>query len=293
MAKKFNIIFKRVKESVYSSEQQALTVLAAANSVVALDPILAPNGKVDGTTPKFTVQRKKRPTVNTVAKAQTGATADALAALDQFSKVEWESLEIATGVLRSVGVKATINDSFDADNNNLHDNDAMYMMGEVAEQRKADLLALMETFTASGAALPAYAKGDTLVWDAIADEVITLAQKTDEFKAKTSRQDYVIVVSPKVAKELAKEYGTVFNQEAPIANTGFTSRNSINGTPVIVEESLAGREVYVFHKDALAFKSEMIEKEIAIDLGLTEYTGVFFYDVQAVIDSARAVKFGA
>ena len=81
-----------------------------------------------------------------------------------------------------------------------------------------------------------------------------------------------------------------FNQEAPIAQTGFTTGKSINGTPVIVDAALAGKVVYVFHKDVLAFKSAMIEKDVNVDLGLVEFTGKFFYDVQAVVDADRSVK---
>lgn len=293
MAKNFNIAFKRVKEQVYSNEAQALVALAAANSSVEFTPILAPNGAVDGTTSKYNVQRKKRPTVNVVANANAGTTAAALAALDQFGKVDWESLEVKTGTLRSVGVKSTISDEFDFANENGHDNDLMYQMGEVATQRKTDLIALMETFTASGAALPAFTKGDTKIWDALADEVITLAAVSDSFKGIQAKSDFIIVIDYTVAKELAKEMGTAFYQEAPIAQTGFKSNMSINGTPVLVDPALSGRKAYVFHKDALGFKSQAVEKDVNIDLGLTSFQGVFFYDVMAVVDSARAKKIAA
>lgn len=84
-SKKFNVIYQRVKETVYSQPALALTVLAAANSAATFTPVLSPNG-VTATTSSYTLQRKKRPAVNTVANATAGTTAAALAALDQFSK---------------------------------------------------------------------------------------------------------------------------------------------------------------------------------------------------------------
>ena len=87
MAKTFLNLFKEVNEQVYSSASQALTVLAAANSSVEFTPNLAPNGAA-GTTSQYTVQRRKRPTVNTVANANTGTTSSALAALDQLTQVD-------------------------------------------------------------------------------------------------------------------------------------------------------------------------------------------------------------
>lgn len=293
MAKKFNDIFIEAKEQVYSAPAQSLVVLASANSMVEFTPVLAPNGKADGTTSQYTIQRRKRPSVNTVANVNAGTTASALAALDQFTKTDWTSLGVATGALKSVGFKSTFNDDYDFSLNPQHSRDMLYQVGEIAEQRKADLIALMETFTATGAALPAYAKGETHQWDAIADEVIKLARVADEYKAKQSKTDFVVVVSADVAKNLSKEMGTVFNQEAPIAQTGFKTGMSINGTPVIVDEALEDGKVYIFHKEALAFKAADVEKEVSIDLGLVEFTGRFFYEIMVVADTARAVKIAA
>lgn len=104
--------------------------------------------------------------------------------------------------------------------------------------------------------------------------------------------DFVVVTTNAVALDLTKEMGTAFNQEAPIAQTGFTSGMSINGTPVIVDARLSGRECIVMHKEALGFKSEPAKKDVSVNLGLVEYTGEFFYDVMAVVDSARIAKFG-
>ncbi len=105
--------------------------------------------------------------------------------------------------------------------------------------------------------------------------------------------DFIAVVSPTVARELSKEMGTTFNSEAPIAQTGFTSGMSINGTPVIVEPRFTGREVVILHKEALAFNSEPFKKDVAVDLGLTEFTGEFFYDVMSIVDAKRIIQIAA
>lgn len=291
MAKKFLDLFQETKETVYSNVAQAITVLASLNTAADFTPNLAPNGSTS--TSKYTLQRRKRPSVNTVAKPNSGATSDALAALDQFTTIDWESLEVVTGALRSVGFKQTFNDDYDFSLDPKHSKDMLYQVGEVAVQRKTDFITLFETFTPSGTALPAYAEGKTEIWDAVGDEVLRLGSVDDEYKTKQGLSDFVVYMDAYTAKDIAKEVGTVFNQEAPIAQTGFTSNKSVNGTPVIVDSTLAKGTVYVIHNEALAFKSNVIEKDINVDLGLTQFTGKFFYDVMALVDGARASKIAA
>lgn len=86
MAKKFNDIYLEAKSSVYGSPSNVLTLLAKSNSQVEFTPVLKPGATAGAlaTSPEYTVQRRKRPSVNTVA-AQDGTTAKALAALDQFT----------------------------------------------------------------------------------------------------------------------------------------------------------------------------------------------------------------
>lgn len=291
MAKKFNDIFIEAKNEVYSNKVNALTLLAQNTPAVAFTPILAPNGKVDGSTSKYSVQRRKRPAVSTVANPNTGSTSDALAALDQFSKTDWDTLEVATGALRSVGFKETINDDFDYSNSPKHIRDMKYMVGEVAAQRHKDILTLLKTATPTGSALPAYAAGKNDVWEAIAAEVDKLAKVDDDFLDVQALSDFYIVGTNQVARELAKEMGTTFNQEAPIAQTGFTTGMQVNGTPFIVDSRLTGREVIIAHKEAVAMGKQPIAN-VNVDLGITQYTGIAFYDISAIIDAARVKKFG-
>lgn len=290
--KLFNQVYIESKEQVYSKAVNALTLMAKGVSGVEFTPVLAPNGKVDATTTKYNVQRRKRPTVNAVANPNTGSTAAALAVLDTFAKTDWETLEVATGKLMSVGFNETIADDFDFSNSPQHSRDMLYQVGEIAAERHKDILALLDTATATGSALPAYVAKETKVWDAIGDEVIRLAAIDDKFKDVQGLSDFYIVTSNTVAKELAKEMGTAFTQEAAIAQTGFTSGKSINGTPVIVDARLQGREVYVAHNEAIAFGKQEI-KNIAVDLGITQYTGAAFFDIMAIIDTARVSKISA
>lgn len=292
MAKTFNDIIVEAKNEVYSKKVNALVIAAHNVPGVDFSPVLSPNGKTDGTTSQYTVQRRKRPAVNTVADVNTGTTASALAALDQFTISDWESLPVATGALRSVGFKELINDDFDFSNSPRHARDIMYQTGEVAAQRHKDILTLLGTATATGGALPAYADGSTAVWDSISDEVIKLSQVDDAFMDVQHISDFYIVTSNTVAKELSKEMGTVFNQEAPIAQTGFKTGMSINGTPVIVDTRLTGREVYIAHNQAIAF-GKMPVKNVKVDLGLVAFTGEFFYDVMVIVDKARVKKISA
>lgn len=292
MAKKFLDLYKKVKETVYSDESQALTVMASMNSSADFTPALAPNGAAG--TAKYTLQRRKRPTVHKVANGKAGTTASALAVLDSFNEPDWESIDVFPGELYSVGFKSVFNDEYDfLENESVHSDDMKYQIGEQAVQRKANLLALLDTAGAVGTAIPAYTKGDTKVWDYLADEVITLGQVDDEYKTKQGAGSFVIYIASDIAKTLAKENGIGFYNEAPIAQTGFKTGMSVNGTPVIVDSTLAPGKGYILHNEALGFKSIPVEKDVAVDLGLVEFTGKLFYDVMAIVDTDRMKKLGA
>lgn len=292
MAKTFNQIYQEALANVYSKKVNALTLLAKQNSSVEFEPSLAPNGKVDATTTKYVVQRRKRPAVNVVATPNAGTTTSALAALDQLKGVEFDSVLIATGELKSVGFAETIADDFDFSNSPKHSRDMLYTVGEIATDREKKLIDLLKTATKTGAAIPAFVEGKAVVWSALAAESARLAKVDDEFLDVQHKTDFIHVISDDVATEIAKEMGQAFNQEAPIAQTGFMSEMSINGVPVIVSPRLTGRQAFTYHNEAIAFKKQPIEKDIKVDLGLVEYTGKFFFDVMAIIDTARVSQFG-
>lgn len=292
--KNFNTVINEAKAKVYSNSVNALVLMAKGVAGVEFSPILAPNGVADGsTTSNYNVQRRKRFKSVAVANVNTGTTSAALALLDQMPKSDWETLEVATGALQMVGIRKTLNDDFDFTDTPQHERDLYYQVGEVARTRHKNILTLLGTAKKTGGALPAMVKDDTVVWNAIADEVIKLAALDDDFLDVQGLSDFYIVTSHKVAKELAQEMGKVFHQEAAIAQTGFKSSMSINGTPVIVDARLTGREVYVAHNDAVAFGKKAIEKKIQVDLGLVEFTGIVFYDIMTIVDKDRITQFGA
>lgn len=294
MAQDFNALILEAKTKVYSNPANSLIVLAKMNSQVDFTLSLRPGAKAGDITadPEYKVQRRKRPTVNKVVNSNTGTSEAALAALDQFTKTDWETVEIGTGALKSVGFRRTFGDDYNFSNDPQHAKDMFYTVNEIAVQRSKDLNALLATSTKTGANLEAYVKGDTKVWDDISDLVIELAQVDDNFMDITSKEDFIIKVSQTVAKELTHEMGQAFLNETPIAQTGFKSGMGINGTPVIVDTRYTGRECVVFHKEVLAFKSESIKKDVSVDLGIAEFTGRFFYDVSAIIDTSRIKQFG-
>lgn len=150
-----------------------------------------------------------------------------------------------------------------------------YKVREVAVKRHKDIIAELEKATATAAALPAFAAGKTDVSDAIIAETIKLAAKDDEYMDVQGLSDFYIVMSNTVAAEMRAELGTVFHNEAAIAQTGFKSGMSLNGTPVIVDQRLTGREVFIAHNEAIAFGKQELEP-VAVDLGLTKFTGTFF-----------------
>lgn len=300
--KKFNVVYGVAKESAYAQEAAALVLASSLNTVVEFTPVLAPNGLVDAgaTTAEYTIQRVKRVKGKAVANANAGTTAASLAALDSFSKVDWETIGVATGELRSVGVKLGINEEFDADS-----------MGEVHAKAVADSVniqvierheALLDeaiTNAQDGGKFTAPAAGTTPIFDKLTEVANSIMLKSDDFKHMTSKANLVIVLHPSVADLAVKEIGTVFNQEAPIYKTGLMSRTSINGIPVIVDANLNKYEgaaateligAVVMDIEALAFRAKEFAKPVSVDLGLTKYFGQFFYNIQKAVDPSRIYK---
>lgn len=306
MAKKFNQVYKLAKETAYSSESTSLVLMASMNSVVDFTPVLAPNGKVDAgaTTAEYLIQRIKRIKAKDIANPNTGSTADALAALDTFSKVDWETIGTATGILRGVGVKTGINEQFDIDS--LGEGHAKAVSDSVAVQaieRKEALLSEIITSASVKKDALAFSPSDTKIFDGINEEVNRIMLLSDEYKHMTDKQNIVVFMHPALADKVAKEVGVLFQSEAPVYKTGMTSKFSINGVPVIVEASLnkfagqgagtAGTAIgaVVMDAEAVAFKAANETVPVSVDLGLTKYNGTYFYNVQKVIDASRISTF--
>lgn len=285
MAQNAHKLFLRAKALVYANPAFAPVIIAAQNSAFKAELM---SNKLE-----YNVQRKKRPVVQSVAAGTASSTADDLKMLDSFTVPAWESIEVSPSARRFVGIKGEFADTYDMDATDLHLKDMEASVLEVAVKRLEDVTNLIKTATATGSALPAFVKGDTKVWDAIADEVITLSQVDDEFATIQDVSSFIIYGSAQVAKTLTKEMGTVFNQEAPIAQTGFKTGMQVNGTPFVSVPTLTGDEVIIVHNYAIGFATAPKTKAINIDLGLHDYVGEVWMDVMAVVDSARMAKISA
>lgn len=306
MPQKFTDIYKKANVTVYKNPSMLLTILAKMNSAAKIKEDLAPNGATDGTTSKFTIQRRIRNLVKKVVNPNSGSTADGLALLDSFDKVKWESTDLTTGEIKSIGFKTTTNDKLDMMAlEDKHADDMKANIEEIALDRDKTLRAAIEakakthaatydvtlpdntTQTITVPSLPAHAKGDVVVWNAIAKANIDFGKINDKFKARS----YPIVFgSPEIALELTEEMGTAFNQEAPIAKTGFISNNSVNGIPFIIDQEMSGREVLILDWESLVFKKSPTMEDVDQKLGTTRYVGKVFYDVLAVVDENRVWK---
>lgn len=306
MAKKFTDIYKKYKTTVLKNPQNVLLVLAKMNTAAKIKEDLAPNGATDGTTSQFTLQRRVRNLVKDVKDPNSGATSDALALLDSFDKVKWESASFATGSAKSIGFKTTINDKLDMNAlEDKHAEDVRYQTAEMFLDRNKTIYSQIATDAKSKAAtydiekadgtsetitvpaLPAYAADKDNVWNGINEAVIQFNDIDDKFKSESSG---IVFVSQLTASDLTREMGIVFKQEAPIAQTGFKTGYSINSTPVVVDPKLKGRVAYIIDEEALFFKKSPSMEDVDQKLGTTRYVGKVFYDVFATADKNRIWK---
>lgn len=299
MAKKFNVVYTIAKQTTYANAAHAFVMAASLNSAVKFSPMLAPNGTVDSgaTTAEYNVHRIKRVKAKTVANPNAATTTSALNALDGFSKIDWASSGIATGVLKSVGTRVGMNEQFDIDNLGEGHKRAIQDSTNVqAIERHEELIE--EAYTASGAAAGtlAFTEGKTDVTDAINSVVRKIMLLSDDFKHMTSQNNMIIVLHPSVSSMVAKEIGTVYNSELPIYTTGFKSGMSINGVPVIVDPNLNKYQdtdatkrlgALVMDIESIAFKAESETKPKKVDLGISQFAGVFFYNITKAVDPAR------
>lgn len=312
MAKSFNQVIKRANAKMYSNTAMALVLMARMNTAVDFQPVLAPNGGTDLTkTSSYMVQRELRPTgVKTVANANAGTTASALAVLDSFETTEWVSLPVATGVLKSLGFKGVFGDDFNMESlSSVHVNEVKKRVSEIAIDRKKTLfdkimagahaskasytITKQDRSTTETIVVPELAKfveGKTAVWTSLASALLTFNRIDDQFATESDSEDTLVIVSPEIALNLTKEMGTVFNQEAAIAQTGFKTGMAINGTPVIVDNRLAAGEVLIINKLSVAFKKDKISKNIDQSLAHVDYKGEVFYDIIEAIGKERMWK---
>jgi len=91
MAKTFSTVVGVAKETIYASELTLAPMLSASlNTNYRFTPLQKSNGTTGSptTSAQYQIQRAKRIKAQEVANPNTGATSDALAILDSFSKVD-------------------------------------------------------------------------------------------------------------------------------------------------------------------------------------------------------------
>lgn len=297
MAKSFAEVYGLAKETAYSDQSGALVLAASLNSVFDFTPVFKPNGQgqtLGTAVAGYNIQRAKRIKAHEVAEeAATGrvSAADALKALDEFSTMDWETIGVATGKLRGIGLKTGINEEFDA--TALTDLQAKIVADAVNVQKIERNERLLAELVSGSAAATVIADTDK-IWDVAVSGVEAIGEVVDDFKYFSGENRMLILMTEKMKNKAAKEIGTVFLNEAPIYKTGLNSRFSINGVPVLVLPELkttdkGGKrvEMIILDVEALAFKAADETKEVSVDLGLQKFNGVYFYSIEKLVDASR------
>lgn len=195
--------------------------------------------------------------------------------------------------MRGIGVRTSINEAFDMDS-----------IGEGYAKVISDSTQV-ESIERHEALLAELAKATNVVkltgtdlFTELSTEAFKIMSLADDFKYMTNKENMLIIMHPMVATMVAKEIGSVFNQEAPIYRTGLKSQFSINGIPVLIDPTLNTLDgatgdgtdrfgAIVMDIEALAFKADEFSKPVSIDLGLTKFSGQYFYSVEKLIDNSR------
>lgn len=310
MPKSFKTVVTQATKKMYSKRAMFNVIMAKMNTAARLVRIGSPNGTAGDITKsvQYNVQVMLRPTgVKVVQNPNSGSTSDALALLDSFEKSEWETINVVSGTLKSLGFKRTINDDFNMDDlKSIHIEETRRRVNEIAIDRKNTVYGLIsanakktgttykitkqDRVTQVDVIVPdlkAYAEGKTEVWESLAAAINLFSKIDDKFQTVADPEDTIVSVSSDVATHLALEMGKSFNSENPIAQTGFTTGMGVNGTPVVVDHDLPANTARLINKNALIFTKDKIDKQVNQQLGLTQYVGEAFYDVFAVADEAR------
>lgn len=307
MAKNFAIVIKTAKETTYADIAMAFPLSASLNSMVQFTPMQKSNGTVDSptTSAQYWIQRTKRVKAKVVANPNTGNTSDALAILDGFSRIDWETVTVATVPKRAIGIKISVNDKFDIDNTGEgHAKQWAEQYKVESIERKERLLNEMYTNATDGGTFNApTADKPTPIFDKITALANQIELFADDFKYMTSPSNIIIVLHPTLVNQVYKEIGTVFNNEAPIYKTGLKSRFSIAGYPVLVDPTLnvfstgTGDDAVrlgalVMDIEAVAFKTD--NQKVYIDQAIadTRYVGLTYYGIEKLVDTKRAFKIG-
>lgn len=300
MAKSFNQVYVSAKETAYADATLALPLLAAANKTVTLSPVFKSNGVI-GTTSQYNIQRLKRGKVKAVANANANTTASALAILDSFQTLDWETVSVATGVKKSIGLKLSVNEEFDI--NSVGDANADRIATDVKAVAVERAESLLTTVIGASASVEFDDTSATPIqWlDEIDADVLKLQTMSDDFKHGT--QNMIMVMHPKLIKMLSRVVGTQFQNEAAIFGTGLGSKFSYNGMPIVEDVNLsktfsdgaatpkvlANKIGYVLLDVESIYFEAANETPIDYTLADTRFVGQTFYEVGGVIDNSRII----
>lgn len=299
MAKTFNQIIKAYKKTTYTMMENSVYLATSMVKTYSFVPILKPGTTANSlaSSPEYTIQIGKRIKAKDVPNSNTGSTSDALAALDTFSKIDWKSISVGTGNLRSVGLKMGLNENFDIDS--VSDTKAQEIAAawEVEGiERNEKLIGEIFDNATNKVIIPAAAKDTTPIFDSVSNIANKISLLVDDIKGMRSKNNLIIWMNPIIEEQVIKEIGTVFNQEAPIYKTGLKTKTSINNIPVVFDGNLNKFQdtdntkrlaFIVMDVEALAVKVDNIDKTFDIDLGITRYVGKFFYTIEKLIDQNR------
>lgn len=305
MAKNFAIVIKGAKETTYADVSMAFSLAASLNPMVRFTPLQKSNGTAGSptTSAQYWIQRGKRIKAKEVANPNSGKTSDALAILDSFSRVDWETYEVATVKKRSIGIIISVNDRFDIDNvGEVHAKQWAEQYKVEAIERKERLLTEIYTNATDGGTIAAPSETEpTPIFDKVMQLAILIQLLADDFKYMTAASNIIIAMNPLLVPAIIKEIGTVFYQEAPIYKTGLKTRTSIGGYPVILDptinifgagegESATRLGFLILDIEGVAFNTQ--DNEVFIDQSIadTRYVGETYYGIEKLIDKTRTYK---
>lgn len=302
MAKTLQTTFAIAKNTAYTNGNGIMVSHFAANTIMRITPLQKPNG---ANTNAYALQRLKRVKGQDVANPNANTTAANLAALDGFSTMDWDTVAIVTGNLKSIGLKVGINEVFDV--NQIGDAQAQLIAGIIENQaveRAENIVA--ELRAGKGTTTNNIVVGSSdKISEKITEAFGAIEMFADDYKYMSNK--VVAFINPIFADKLAQEVGTTYSTTAPtLFGTGLADTfsilgrsyaktsvlNSITGATATDGASANGKRLIaiVVDSEAVAMLTNEYKKGVDIDMGLTRFVGDFHYDVIKLVDTNR-VKF--
>lgn len=305
MAKSFLNIFRESNETQYPELGLSLSMIGLQNTLSWSPPALSGNGALKGKG-KYEIQRPIRNLAVDAADsfdATTGvgkAFTDTITDLDGFHKETWETVEIATGVKRIIGLNVQYNEQFDMeDARDFAKPIAGFARNRAIESEEKALATLVGTTGVTVKTSTLDIKDPTkydLIAAEILDEVDAIHNLNDKFKTYSDK--VVVLVHPTIARAFSdiqgKEYQTgkdtftdsfgrhafVYKDVTFVANKYL---NSLSDGTDIVGAVILDTEAFLTIPASDTF--QVIDEKFANK----RYTGAEWYDTSGVIDTDRIV----